>query len=204
MIRTDDTTRGRLGAGVDASIEDRLPLLMVVILLVFGAFIVRLFQLQIIKGEIFAEESDKNSVRLVRLEAPRGDILDREGRVLATTRPAFGAAGDAERPAPPRPRVPRARPADRARTRTRLRAQVGAPRGRARFQPVRLAGDLSYDQLARVESHLYALPGVITDVRPRRHYVERRARRAPARLRSARSSARSSRRATTPTTARAR
>ena len=90
MIRTDDTTRGRLGAGVDANVEERLPLLMVVILLVFGAFIVRLFQLQIIMGEVFAEESDKNSVRLVRLEAPRGDILDREGRMIATTRPAFG------------------------------------------------------------------------------------------------------------------
>jgi penicillin-binding protein 2 len=37
---------------------------------------------------------------------------------------------------------------------------------------VRLAGDLSYDQFARVESHLYALPGVFTDRRPRRHYVE--------------------------------
>jgi penicillin-binding protein 2 len=48
---------------------------------------------------------------------------------------------------------------------------VGQPRGRLRFQPVRLASDLSFDQLARVESHLYALPGVITDVRPRRHYV---------------------------------
>jgi penicillin-binding protein 2 len=52
-----------------------------------------------------------------------------------------------------------------------LRARVGRPRGRERFQPVRLAGDLSYDRLARVESHLYALPGVVTDVRPRRHYV---------------------------------
>ena len=52
-----------------------------------------------------------------------------------------------------------------------LSAQVGNPRGRRRFQPVRLAGDLSYDQRARVECHLYALPGVVSDVRPRRHYV---------------------------------
>ncbi|HZO10047.1 MAG TPA: penicillin-binding protein 2, partial [Myxococcota bacterium] len=45
------------------------------------------------------------------------------------------------------------------------------PRGRMRFQPVTLEGDLSFDQLARVESHLYALPGVLTDVSPRRDYV---------------------------------
>jgi len=170
MIRTDDTARGRLGAGVDASVEDRLPLLVVVILLVFGAFIVRLFQLQIIMGEVFAEESDKNSVRLVRLEAPRGDILDREGRVIATTRPAFGLQvlpSDLRNP----DLAFRALSQLLGEDANGLREQVGEARGRARFQPVRLAGDLSYDRLASVESHLYALPGVMTDVRPRRDYV---------------------------------
>ena len=168
--KLDDTTRGRLGAGVDASVEDRLPLLVVVILLVFGAFVVRLFQLQIIMGEVFAEESDKNSVRLVRLEAPRGDILDREGRVIATTRPAFGLQvlpNDLRNP----DRAFRALSQLLGEDASGLREQVGQARGRARFQPVRLAGDLSYDRLASVESHLYALPGVMTDVRPRRDYV---------------------------------
>jgi penicillin-binding protein 2 len=170
MMRKDDTTRGRLGAGVDAGVEERLPLLMIVILLVFLAFIVRLFQLQIIMGEVFAEESDKNSVRLVRLEAPRGDILDREGRVIATTRPAFGLQimpSDLRNPDLEFRALGQLLEEDLA----ALRAQVGDPRGRARFQPVRLAGDLSYDRLASVESHLYALPGVMTDVRPRRDYV---------------------------------
>jgi penicillin-binding protein 2 len=37
---------------------------------------------------------------------------------------------------------------------------------------VRLASDVSWDQRARVESHLFELPGVITDVRPRRDYLE--------------------------------
>ena len=170
MIRPDDTARGRLGAGVDASVEDRLPFLVIVILLVFGAFIVRLFQLQIIMGEVFAEESDKNSVRLVRLEAPRGDILDREGRVIATTRPAFGLQvlpSDLRNPELAFRALSQLLGEDAA----GLREQVGEARGRARFQPVRLAGDLSYDRLASVESHLYALPGVMTDVRPRRDYV---------------------------------
>ncbi len=170
MIRLDDSARGRLGAGVDISVEDRLPLLVVVILLVFGAFIVRLFQLQIIMGEVFAEEAAKNSVRLVRLEAPRGEILDREGRVIATTRPAFGLQvlpNDLRNPE----LAFRALSQLLGEDASGLREQVGEARGRARFQPVRLAGDLSYDRLASVESHLYALPGVMTDVRPRRDYV---------------------------------
>ena len=86
----DDGRRGRLGAGVDGSVEARFPLVAGFIVLVFIIFAVRLFQLQIIEGEDLSTKSKGNSVRLVRLEAPRGEILDRHGRVLATTRPAFG------------------------------------------------------------------------------------------------------------------
>ena len=53
-----------------------------------------------------------------------------------------------------------------------LAERVGSPRGRARYQPVRLASDLPYEELARVESHRYALPGVVTDVQARRDYVD--------------------------------
>jgi len=52
-----------------------------------------------------------------------------------------------------------------------LSERVGRPAGRRRFQAVRIAKDLPYDSRTRVESHLYALPGVFTDVTPRRYYV---------------------------------
>ena len=42
-----------------------------------------------------------------------------------------------------------------------LGERIGTPRGRRRFQPVRLAGDLSYDHWGRVESHRFELPGVL-------------------------------------------
>ena len=89
-MRVEELRGGRLGAGVDAAIEGRLPFVSAFVVLVFGVFVLRLFQLQIVQGEQLDRLSAKNSVRTVRLEAPRGDILDREGRVLATTRPAFG------------------------------------------------------------------------------------------------------------------
>jgi penicillin-binding protein 2 len=161
---------GRLGAGPDPILEERLPFLVVLILLVFGVFGVRFFQLQILRGEELNSIAQGNAVRLVRLEAPRGDILDREGRLLATTRPAFGVEvmpSDLRRPEVTFAALGLLLDGDG----DALRQRVGQPRGRLRFQPVRLANDLSFDQLARVESHLYALPGVMTDVRPRRHYV---------------------------------
>jgi penicillin-binding protein 2 len=162
--------RGRLGAGGDADLERRIPLVAVFIVLTFAVFFARLFQLQLVQTDDLRQRSQSNYVRTLRLEAPRGDILDREGRVMATTRPAFGL---------------QVIPHDVSRSELTyavlallidreaeaLSELVGNPSGRRRFQPVRLAGDLSYDQRARVESHLYALPGVVSDVRPRRYYV---------------------------------
>ena len=162
----------RLGGGGDADIHARLPWLAALIVLVFAAFFARLFQLQVIQTDDLRLRSVKNSVRTLRLEAPRGDILDRNGRTLATTRPAFGVqvlpndVRHAEVVFPALAQLLDREPAE-------LSAKVGNPRGRLRFQPIRLAGDLSYDQLARVESHLHALSGVVTDVHPRRHYVGR-------------------------------
>jgi penicillin-binding protein 2 len=171
VIRAEEFRGGRLGAGVDAAIESRLPFVAAFMILVFCVFAVRLFQLQLIEGEQLGRLSAKNSVRTVRLEAPRGDILDREGRTLATTRPAFGVhviPNDLRRRERTIGALGMLLDADAA----VLDEQIGEPRGRRRFQPVRLARDIPYDQLARVESHLYALPGVLTDVQPQRHYVE--------------------------------
>jgi penicillin-binding protein 2 len=171
MIRFDGVRGGRLGAGPDTSVNDRLPYVVTLIALVFLVFLLRLFQLQILQGEEFAGIAQGNAVRLVRLEAPRGDILDREGRVFATTRPAFGVTvmpNDLREPERTLPALAMLIDAEG----DALEERIGRPRGRGRFKPVRLAGDLSYDHRARVESHLYALPGVSTDVRPRRLYVE--------------------------------
>ena len=149
----------------------RVRLAMVCVALVFALFAGRLFQLQLIEGEELLRRSERNSVRTVRLEAPRGEIVDREGRILATTRPAFGleVVPDDVR--------------DRGRTFAALgqllgeepgalEKALGKPSRAGRFKPVRLADDLSPDQLARVEVHRYALAGVATEVAPRRHYLE--------------------------------
>ena len=161
---------GRLGGG-DQTIARRIPFLAVVIVLTFSLFFARLFQLQLIQSDDLRQRSQRNYVRTLRLEAPRGDILDRLGRVLAQTRAAYGlqlVPNDLREPALAYAALGQLIDRDPE----SLRQKVGSPRGRRRFQPVRLAGDLSYDQFARVESHLYALPGVFTDRRPRRHYVE--------------------------------
>ncbi len=50
---------------------------------------VRLWYLQAIRGAEYVTLSQKNSIRLVRLRAPRGEVTDRHGEVLLTNRPGF-------------------------------------------------------------------------------------------------------------------
>ncbi len=146
-----------------------MPFVMIGVALTFGIFLMRLFQLQIIRGDEYQIRSERNSVRTVRLEAARGEILDRERRLVASTRPAFGVEVIPNELHAPQ-RTYDALGELLGREVLDLQGVVGSPGGRRRFQPIALATDLSYEERARVESHRYALPGVFTTIRPRRYY----------------------------------
>lgn len=60
----------------------RLRMFAFVALILFGALFTRLWYLQGIEYEVLSEEAETNVLREVFEEAPRGRILDRNGRVL--------------------------------------------------------------------------------------------------------------------------
>jgi penicillin-binding protein 2 len=160
---------GGMSTWIDDHFEVRLRVFGIVMTGFFALFLVRLFQLQVVEGEQHLERSQRNSIRTERIASPRGELVDREGRVLASTRAAFelevvpSELRDKERTFALLTHLLGAEP-------DRSRDAVLAARGRARFQPVRLEDDLTFEQLARIESHRHALPGVITEVHPLREY----------------------------------
>jgi penicillin-binding protein 2 len=52
----------------------------------FAIVFFRLWFLQVLTGEDYVSQARENRVRKVRIEAPRGDIVDRNGRKLVRTR----------------------------------------------------------------------------------------------------------------------
>ena len=60
----------------------RLAILGVVLLAAFAVLFLRLWSLQILSGSQYLEAAQDNQLRTVRLQAPRGAIVDRDGRVL--------------------------------------------------------------------------------------------------------------------------
>lgn len=66
----------------------RVAVLGGVAFVLFAIVFFRLWFLQVLSGEDYVVQARENRVRKVRIEAPRGDIVDRDGRVLVKTRVA--------------------------------------------------------------------------------------------------------------------
>lgn len=68
---------------------NRYSALFLVMLLVFGLIGRTLFNIQIVSGEEYQNKADAYSVKDITEPAPRGEILDREGEVLASNLSAY-------------------------------------------------------------------------------------------------------------------
>lgn len=77
-----DTVRGRT---VGRSFQAVFLMVLVSVLLV-GAFGLRLFQLQVVEGDRNRQLADTNRIRLVPKRPARGTIFDRNGKILAGSR----------------------------------------------------------------------------------------------------------------------
>ena len=71
--------------------DERLPLkfLLAPVILLFAILLLRLFYLQVVTSADYARESEENRIAQRRVKAPRGQIYDRDGHILARTRPFY-------------------------------------------------------------------------------------------------------------------
>jgi penicillin-binding protein 2 len=66
----------------------RVSILGVAMLVIFAVLLLRLWALQVLAGPKYVDQAAANSFRTVRVQAPRGQILDRTGVPLVTNAPA--------------------------------------------------------------------------------------------------------------------
>jgi penicillin-binding protein 2 len=146
---------------------NRLTRLTQVLLVLLAILLARLLMLQVIQGRRYSRLSDSNRIRKLVLPAPRGRILDRNGIVLADTRPSFTAS---------------AIPTELTDSSLVLLAGLLAiPEARLREEiapvamyasPVNVKRDLTIEEVARIEENGFRLAGVHVRVDPVRHYPE--------------------------------
>src|SRR5919202_3604479 len=64
----------------------RVAIIGGVALVAFGVIFFRLWYLQVLSGDKYLADANNNRVREIKVQAPRGEIVDRQGRVLVDNR----------------------------------------------------------------------------------------------------------------------
>ena len=71
------------------NLRARMTIIQGVVLAILVVLGVRLYFLQVVNGDYYAERAENQRVRLLRIPAPRGAIFDRNGRLLVDSRSTF-------------------------------------------------------------------------------------------------------------------
>ncbi len=151
-------------------LDRRLRVVSILVGVIFAVLFLKLFFLQIIKGPYYRKLALKRSLRVFPLAAPRGNIYDRRGILLAGNSPSFTLALD--------PQTVRGEQGDKVLK--KLASLMGEPfpslkqryliaRRESRNQ-VLLAFNLDRDVVAKIEARRFFLPGVEILVEPTRYY----------------------------------
>jgi penicillin-binding protein 2 len=67
----------------------RLQIIYYLAIAIFGALIARLWYLQVINSQGFAERAEANRIRVIPIPAQRGTIFDRKGKALVTSKSSY-------------------------------------------------------------------------------------------------------------------
>ena len=148
--------------------------LSILVVGIFALVLLRLFTLQVLQGSKYRELSEENRIRVEVLTAPRGEIRDRKGRLLADCVPSFTVTLD------PFDKVYTRDPARLDSTLQALAPILGVDAASLRdkirkerkvsFLPIRLRRNVEKRSVAFVSEHLDRLPGVQVESEPLRRY----------------------------------
>jgi penicillin-binding protein 2 len=154
-------------------LRPRITVLSVVVTLLLLALLSRLWFLQVLASERYTNLAQANQVRQVVVEAPRGRILDRQGRVLVRNRAAWAITvknvelGDRRQRETVLNRVSRLLGVSRAKIDERLRDYNGSP-----LHGIPVAEDVPLDKLFYLSEHADDFPGVEPEVVALRQYPQ--------------------------------
>jgi penicillin-binding protein 2 len=167
-LRNDDRPQG-------SRLSLRVAVLGGVAVALFGVLFFRLWNLQILDGDKYLAEAKNNRTRELKVIAPRGDILDREGEVLVDNRTSLALQLN-----------PTKLPEGLAEQREELErlgelAHMSLPKVRKTIRegeevaagaPVTLRRDVGYELIAYIEENQADFPGVSVQRVFVRHYPD--------------------------------
>ena len=147
--------------------QTRLTAIQYIILAIFLVLAYGLWQLQVTKSDYYSAQAEQNSIRNVPILAPRGKILDRNGRPIVENYRSMTALllrgsnrdlnADAER-------IAAGLHLDPPEVREKIRRFAYTPQ----YEPIYLKEDITPDEEAFIEAHKTELPELDTIMAYRR------------------------------------
>jgi penicillin-binding protein 2 len=137
--------------------QGRLAIASYFIVGMVGLLILGFWKLQVIDSDKYSSLAERNRVRLIPIIAPRGRMLDRDGRVLVDNRPAFSVLLLRDDPALVEKNLPGIAdglgiPLDD------LKDQLSNTKNLAKFQSIIIKPEASEADIAFIESHRSDIP----------------------------------------------
>jgi penicillin-binding protein 2 len=141
----------------------RVSILTGLAIAIFSVLFLRLWYVQVLSGDKYRSEANDNRIREIRVQAPRGNILDRNGKILVANRTELAIEVSPEDLPPPGP--------DRSRELHRLAAVTDMSPRRLRHilrdgdraapgGPVVLRKGLGVDKVYYLRENQSSFPGV--------------------------------------------
>ena len=151
----------------------RVAVVSGIALIAFAAIFFRLWYVQVLSGQEYLTQAQDNRTREVTIQAPRGEILDRHGKILVGNRSALSLQVRADQ-------LPQ-RAQARNRVLRKLSAASGIPLAKIKHEiekqtyelpanPVTLARDVDRNIVFYVREHADELPGVTAQEVSVRYY----------------------------------
>jgi penicillin-binding protein 2 len=137
----------------------RLGIVAIVVVSLFAALLARLWYLQVLAAPQYRVQADVNRVRTIYTEAPRGRILDRQGRILVDNRVTDAVVVNREELGSRRdeviPRLAQVLNTQASDLQKRLDDKRYSP-----FKPIPVATDVPKETIIYIREHQSDYPGV--------------------------------------------
>jgi len=150
--------------------QERLKKLTLFVVIMVGVLFVRLWFLQIISGAQYRKTSESNRIDLRDILPVRGMIFDRNGELLVDNRASFALGvipEDVKNLDGLIDDIGRLIEIDCLSAKKKINEGLR----QNPFNSVCIKKGLTRDELARIETNVLHMPGVIIEVKPKRHYI---------------------------------
>jgi penicillin-binding protein 2 len=150
--------------------QGRLAVASYIIVGMIGVLLIGFWKLQVIDADRYSSMAERNRVRYIPVIAPRGRMLDRDGRVLVDNRPSFSVLLLRDDPALVEKFLPGISDGLSIPL-PDLREQLFNTKNLPKFQPIIIKPDASAADIAFIESHRSDIPVLEMISVSRRRYL---------------------------------